>query len=93
MSGDSCATPVEGWGGAGDACARALWALESVDHALEALGTAFPEQWSSVAADGYRERLEELLAAGRRVRNAVVEVGHGARSLAVDVAAWYAADH
>lgn len=85
MSRTSCPVAVEGWGGAGDACGRARAALESVEHVLEVLRGAFPEEWRSRAADGYIERLEELIGAGRRVRDAVAEVDGLARQLAADV--------
>lgn len=90
MSATGCPVAIEGWGGAGDACGRARAALESIEHVLATLRTAFPEQWRSRAADGYTDRLEELIAAAHRVRDAVAEVEDLARQLAADVAASYA---
>lgn len=77
---------VEGWGGAGDACASSVAALEALAATQRMLRAASPEHWRSVAADGYLDRLAELLALADRAHRAVAEAHDGARRLAVEVA-------
>ncbi|MEE6287120.1 hypothetical protein V2J52_05570 [Georgenia sp. MJ173] len=77
---------VDQWGGAGDACASAVDAIGALTEMQASLRAAFPEHWRSVAADGFADRLTELLVGCARVLDAVEEVYGLARQMAEDVA-------
>lgn len=84
---------VEGWGGAGDACVRAASAVEVLAYIQENLRAAFPQQWQSVAADGFVQRLTDLLIGAGRVLTAAELVRQLAQEMAEDVAVAHPAAH